>query len=255
MRHGRNVREPLGLHLKAMEIIFVYASPLFTLCGRCLTYVHRARAPSVSTLASCPVLPAYDDTVVPTLPAGFGALLSEGLTKPVTSMAISRAVSILWNDAHGPNAGQARYDQRWTYEKYMEACICLSYPILSLDRFICLALMLLRTMMCRSNMVGRYLVYMSRLQLSMYLKDMQKSSSASWRCLVWLYIVTMEAWRDLDESILLKEGLVLLKEMKKRFGSEVERWSDVETVLGGFLWTDQLSEWWNTRWQVLWEMV
>lgn len=89
----------------------------------------------------------------------------------------------------------------------------------------------------------------------MYLKDMQENSSASWRCLVWLYIVTMEAWRDLDESILLKEGLVLLKEMKKRFGSEVERWSDVETVLGGFLWTDQLSEWWNMRWQVLWEMV
>lgn len=104
-------------------------------------------------------------------------------------------------------------------------------------------------------MVGRYLLYMSRLQLSTYLKDMQDSSSASRKCLVWLYVVTMEAWRDIDDSVLLEEGLLLLKELKRRFGSEVERWSDVETVLESFLWTDHLSEWWSMRWPLLLELV
>lgn len=54
---------------------------------------------------------------------------------------------------------------------------------------------------------------------------------------------TVDAWR------VHGPGAKLLGELKLRYPTTVRHWVLVEKVLRKFLWTSELSDYWNKRWE------
>lgn len=192
--------------------------------------------------------------VIRSLPIGFRALvLSNHLTLDI-ALVISQIVATLSIDKQVAIT-MCCTAQHGTYSDHLEACISLSHPESSLERFVCLGLMLFRAILFREVRMGRFLLHMPRLQLSLHLKDIQDQPMSVRRCLVWLYMIAIDGWKDKAGSGLLPPGRLLFKELHTRFEAEAKTWSQTEAILADFFWPKQLKDWWSVRYDVFAQMV
>lgn len=188
--------------------------------------------------------------VIRSLPSGFRALVLSNRLSFDTALVISQTVAVLSMDKQEAIT-MCCTTQHGSYQDYLEACIDLSYPESSLERFVCLALMLLRAVLFHEVRMGKYLMHMPRLQLALHLMDIQDESVAVRKCLIWLYMIAMDGWRDKTKAGLLGPGILLFKQFKARFGDDVRTWTQTKEILEGFFWPKPLQDWWSRGYDLL----
>lgn len=228
-----------NLYTKAMR--FFFALDAFPMLPQ--------RPTEVPGIPTCPF--SVDlHPVIRSLPLGFRALVLANHLSFDLALVLSQTVAVLQKDKQEAIT-MCCTTQHGSYRDYLEACIDLSYPESSLERFVCLALMLLRAILFHEVRMGKYLMHMPRLQLALHLKDIQVDSVPVRKCLIWLYMIAMDGWRDKTNTGLLPPGILLLKEFRATFGEDVSNWTQVQTILGDFFWPKPLQEWWRRAYDLL----
>lgn len=126
------------------------------------------------------------------------------------------------------------------YNDFLEACPSLGERE-GLERMICLALMVYCAL-C-TNRIPTSVFNAPRMVLFNTLQHCEEQSWAERECILWMYMVTIDAWRDQGPEV------KLLEELKLRYPATVRHWALVEKILRKFFWTSELSHYWKKHWE------
>lgn len=110
------------------------------------------------------------------------------------------------------------------------------------ERNICLAIVLFAYNVYSKIRDSTTIYRGSRQALARTLPDMDYASNIERECLMWIYMVTIESWRN--GHTLEPQGRELLRNMQTRF-PEARSWSTLDPVLQKFFWYGPLASQWK----------
>ena len=204
-----------------------------------------------------------DSSDIASLPRGFQILARHQLLSPPTITVLARAASIYNSLQTSSQVLDPEPKRKWRYRDYIEACPCLGSTEVSLDRMICLTLIVY----CFTGFSqARHLAYSFAGPREVLTRDLAERSSTAFEewnwapeikkmvrvagtnCLLWVLLVTVDSWRDGEDLNAKGQTLVdSLRATLEQQGLRVE-WDDVEALMKEFFWYEGMRQWWRSRW-------
>lgn len=200
----------------------------------------------------------FSETMLRTLarlPSGFRELILETKLTTDTVDILERAIekSICDN-----NAAQARIREARRYEPRKHEDIICACPIFAepddseclFEKMLCMSLKIFCSInvdTTRSNLISLE----SNLKfMTSRLPTVCTTTLAEDRCRVWMYLVTIDGYRDgYKRRHVSTTGLTLLAEVTKLLPKlAITSWEALEGLLNSFFWTKGFSEFWRDRW-------
>lgn len=202
-----------------------------------------------------PTMPFSDDlqAQIRSLPVGFQRMACQGKLAMDVLELLGRIAD---RDLVKPTSPvkEAQWERR-KYDDFWEACGCLAEPRPSLQKFLCLALLLF----CvnehsprRQFRKGMTIFGGPRVYLTRELPDFTCSDAADLECLMWIWMVVIDAWSSdcAQDGELPPNGRKLLTKFRKIF-TDPTSWKVAELVLEKFFWSERFSRaceiFWDTK--------
>jgi hypothetical protein len=181
--------------------------------------------------------PIYPSEYQQNLPSGFRELVREQKLSLDLLAVLSRAYDLEQNTKERKRV-QAEVTRK--YDDFLEACPFLGDDT-SLEKLIATAMMAYSV--TSTSKVPTSVFNGPRIALTNSLRNYEEKSWAERRCLLWVYVIAIDSWRDQP----LQEKLV--NEVWSRFPETVRQWPCVEQVVSSFFWTKEFSEYWRGHWE------
>lgn len=196
------------------------------------------------TFVTHPYTPAMQ-TVIAKLPPGFRELVHEQKLSTDTIVVLSRAADAGLTSSSEAYLKQVAERRRWTrkYNDFWEACPCLGESNENnppLDKLVTLALMAYVCMAFSPARGNTSIFRGARLVLSKLCPLYHAESLIERECLIWAYVVAIDAWKIGSGVNLSAEGIALLSEMRLLF-PEVHEKTVLASVLSKFFWNHAIA--------------
>ena len=185
------------------------------------------------------------------LPAGFARLAAAGLLSPDLIVVLLRAVEHGLTGESLPQHGlvSRQYVPR-KYHDFREACPCMDRQD-SFDALIVHTIQIFCAIGFTEARIPTNILAMPRFSLSLNLPTYIPESNLEQDCLLWIWMLTIEAFTSRTGAEVVGQGKFLLSKFKQHFCTMASPWFEIEQVLRQFFWTPELTGAWEIRWQSL----
>ena len=183
------------------------------------------------------------------LPAGFAGLAVANVLSPDLIVVLLQAVEHGLTEESLPQHGlTARQHMPRRYHDFREACPCMDRND-SLDALIVHAIQIFCAIGFTEARIPTNILAMPRFSLSLALPTYTRKSDLEQDCLLWIWMLTIEAFTSRTGAEVVGQGKFLLSKFKLQFCTNVTPWHQIESVLRQFFWTQKLTISWEDRWQ------